>query len=209
MLFRSARALFEASHKEEAFSIAEKGLSLPYTRELAVWLREVALEAGDRRRTLLASKVAIIASPVLDEYKALETLSEGEWFPLREEIIADVASSASSYNPQGQIDILLYESLWSKALGVIENIWDSSLVSRTVNKLLSHIPANVIPLCKKRAEAIMDAGQSARYEEAASWVSKSRDAYLLAQREVEWKEYKAYLLALHGKKYKQIGRAHV
>jgi uncharacterized Zn finger protein len=58
----------------------------------------------------------------------------------------------------------------------------------------------VIRQCKKQAEPIMDSGKSKYYHHAARWLGKARQAYLVSDREREWKKYLEGLIEKHARK---------
>ncbi|HEU0054321.1 MAG TPA: hypothetical protein VFQ39_14135, partial [Longimicrobium sp.] len=60
----------------------------------------------------------------------------------------------------------------------------------------------VIPLCRRHAEALIDAGKAEGYEAAAAWLAPAKHAYLAARRTREWDRYIAGLLKRHRQKYK-------
>jgi uncharacterized Zn finger protein len=48
----------------------------------------------------------------------------------------------------------------------------------------------------------MDQGRSQYYDEAITWLEKSRDAHVAAGREEEWRYYLDDLVGRHQRKYK-------
>jgi len=56
--------------------------------------------------------------------------------------------------------------------------------------------------CRKRAEAIMDAGKSKDYDRAAEWLRRGRDILLAAGKQRDWAGYISLVMDKHQKKYK-------
>ena len=56
----------------------------------------------------------------------------------------------------------------------------------------------------KQAEDIMNGGKAQYYHSAAQWLVRARDAYRVADREPEWRAYRAELLVQHARKYKLV-----
>ena len=199
-----ASTLYEHGDTGLSFRIATHGLRLQGPcYKLATWLRDAALATGDTGRAISAAKSAIQESPQLKDYTHLQEFAGERWPPLRDEILASLRKSLS-YNASSKVDIFLYEGLLEDALQMVRDSWDYYLVARVVEAATSTYPLQVIPLCKGQAATIMDAGKADRYHHAAQWVERVRDAYRVAGQEVEWREYKAGLLATHQRKYKLI-----
>jgi len=65
-------------------------------------------------------------------------------------------------------------------------------------------PDWVIAASRKQAEDIMNGGKAQYYGAAARWLARARDAYRAANREPEWRAYRAELLVQHARKYKLV-----
>ncbi len=168
---------------------------------LAVWLRDAALAEKEVDLAIRAGMAAIKASPVLENYQRLEAFAGECWPELREEVLKHLRET-DNWGSSGKVDIFLHEGLMDDALAAVHDSWNYDLVARVVEAATPTRPLAVIPICKRQAESIMDAGKADRYHHAARWVERARDAYRVAGQETEWQAYKNHLLDLHQRKYK-------
>lgn len=199
-----ADLLFAQGDPAQAYRIGEHGLTLQGdVYPLAVRLRDSYREQGETQQAARAALTAVKAQPNLNDYTQLQSLAGSEWPTLRAQVL-DHLRQTHGYNPSGRVDIFLHEDMKHEALLAAAKGWDSDLLMRVIQAVLTALPHEVLPICKQRAEAIMDAGKSGQYDEASYWVARARDAYLAAGEEKEWQEYKAQLLAAHQRKYKLI-----
>jgi len=58
--------------------------------------------------------------------------------------------------------------------------------------------------CRQKAENIMDAGSSKRYDTAVSWLGTAREIYQQEGRLGEWETYLDSLLETHHRKFKLV-----
>lgn len=199
-----AKTLHEHGETAHAFRISEHGLSLQGLRyPLAIWLRDTATIEGDAKRAIRAAMEAIKETPQRDDYIRLQQLAGERWPQLREEMLAYLRKSRS-YDAAGTVDIFLHEGLMEDALAAVRDSWNYDLITRVVEAATPTLPLQVIPICKRQAESIMDAGKADRYHHAARWVARARDAYRAAGQEAEWQNYIAHLLETHQRKYKLV-----
>jgi uncharacterized Zn finger protein len=204
----SALALATTLHQNGqtalAFRTAEHGLTLPgpqYT--LATWLRDSALTAGDTERAIYAARIAIYESPNLSDYTQLQQIAGEQWPQLREKILTHLRT-LRPFDVSGKVNIFLQEGLQQEALYAVQGSWNYDLVIRVVETVTPSLPLQVIPLCMEQAARIMDAGKADRYDYAARWVERARNAFRVAGQESQWQDYKTGLLATHHRKYKLI-----
>ena len=169
--------------------------------EQAKWIRDLASGNGDTELAIRAALAALGISPSLDDYLALQKLAEGRWTEIYEDAMRQVRSASRDWN-YGRIDILLHEKTYDEAIEEADaNPWSYTLVERIVDGILHARPDAAIRLSRRQAEPIMDDGKSRLYHHAARWLAKARDAYRLANREGDWRQYKADLLRTHARKY--------
>ncbi|HLK57372.1 MAG TPA: hypothetical protein VKU00_12455, partial [Chthonomonadaceae bacterium] len=215
-----AQNLAERNETEGAFAIAEHGIHLPPPapredghasfypssappkKELALWLRDYALLNNRDNLALTSGKIAFKEAQTLEDYLLLQKVSGETWKTLREELLA-LCRSPHAWYSSGAIDVLLHEKEFLAALKQVENS-HSSDAARVAEAALATHPDEVIVLCKKRAEAIMDAGKANHYDDAQNWLRLVRDAYQAANRVAEWQTYKTSIMDTHGRKYKLI-----
>ena len=202
---RLAKILDQSGEKALAVLVGVHGLTLSNpSHALATWLRDTALEAGETEIAILASKTALKLSPQLNDYTLLKQISGDQWPALRTETL-QILRTSETYDLSGKVDIYISEGLMSEALDIVrKNDRSRSLAAIAVEAATPTLPLEVIPICAKHAESIMDAGQAGQYEEAARWVERARDAYRVAKQEERWQAYKAGLLAKHQRKYKLV-----
>jgi uncharacterized Zn finger protein len=213
-----ARTLAECGESEKALDIAEFGLTVKgdtYTqygqtqthvgskKSLADWLREYALTHGKTGLAIQAAMVGIREEPRLADYKRLKEISGAEWETLKEKILTDV-SAKEGYGNTGAVDILLHEGRNSEALRVVSRGGDTHLLARVVEAATKTHPAEVIAPCREQADYIMDNKKSDRYDEAARWMERIREAYRAQGKMNEWQDYKEQTIAKHQKKYKLV-----
>lgn len=183
--------------------LAEHGL----TREgygkapLALWLRDLALERGDHDLVLRAGKTAFQDAPSLADFQLLQLAAGAQWPSLRDDLL-DSLRRYRGYERKGVVDVFLHENLIDDALATVQGSSDYDLLGRVVDAAVETRPAQVLPICRRQAETIMDEGKSGYYETAARWLARARTAYRAEGREDEWRAYLAGLLERHQRKYK-------
>jgi uncharacterized Zn finger protein len=199
-----ARALSDRGEREQGLQIAEHGLTLQGSRgALAMWLREEAASMGKMTQALAAAEVAFREELSLANYLRVAELAGARWPEQRVKLLDD-ARHATSYVPQGQIDVFLHEGLIDDAIAAVEPYGTSTLLQRVVEAARLSRPEWVIQTCKRQAEQIMDEGKAHDYRAAAKWLTNVRAAYQEMGREVEWNRYLAGLLEQHRRKYKLV-----
>jgi uncharacterized Zn finger protein len=198
-----AQTLHERGAIEEALRIAEHGLTLQrYNKaELAVWLRDMAAQHGKPEQALQAALAAVREAPNLKSYLRAWELAGENWSPLREELLQHLRQRGRS-DEAGPVDIFLHERLFDDALNIAQGSWDRSLIGRVVDAVTEHLPNEVIPICHKQADDIMDKGEASHYDTAVHWLQRAKKAYRVAGREAEWKALLEKLIDRHQKKWK-------
>jgi uncharacterized Zn finger protein len=205
--FAVGQRLREAGQTPLARDVAAFGLSLQGPKhDLAAWLRGLAateIHPPDKETAVRAGLVALGEGPRLDDYSALRKVAGEKWPEVREKALTIVRRSGA-YSASGQVDILLSEGMVVEALDAAEAGWDYDLLGRVVEKAAAVVPERAIHISESKAADIMDAGKADRYDYAAQWVARARDAYRAMGAETLWQDYKRSLLEKHARKYKLV-----
>ncbi len=197
-----AVALHGQGEPEAALRIGEHGLSLEGRKgPLAVWVRDLADEAGHSEIALEAAVVAFRADPALASYQRVWEIS-GEGWPKRREDLLDYLRHSVSYYAPGQVEVFLHEELIQDAIDAVEKSPTYSLLGQVADAAIESHPDWVIKTCRDQAEEIMNSGKSSLYGKAVDWLAKARDAYLADGRSEEWLAYLDELIGRHRRKYK-------
>lgn len=197
-----AQAILERGDGGAALRIAEHGLSLPGSKTaLANWTRDLAWLEEQTNLAVRAATISLRETPNLRAYEWLEGHAGDAWPKLRAEML-DALRQLQHWDRTGIVDILLYEGLIEDALNAIKNSGNYDLIIRVVEAAIPTHPNEAIAIAKAQAEVIMDNGKADRYNYAADWLRRVRDAYRVLGEETQWRTYKERLLSLHQKKYK-------
>jgi len=198
-----ARRLWDGGDHDRALTLGEAALEAAGDADaaLAAWVRDRAEEAGRADLALRAAGPAFRASPRLESWAALARLAGDGWAPLRERMLAWLVESGAD-GTMGGIDVLLAEERFAEALDVAEESGEWRLADRVAEAAVDRLPERVIPLCRKHAARIMDAGQANAYEAAAHWLRRARRAYAATGRADEWNSYLGRILVQHKAKYR-------
>ena len=197
-----SEVLREHGGPEAALRVGEYGLSLEGRKgRLATWVRDLAEGVGRPDLALQAAVAAFRADPDLASYRRVRQLSGEEWPGRREELLDHLRQSVPYY-PRGHVEVFLHEGLVQDAIDAVEESPIETLLEQVVDAAIESHPDWVIETCRAEAEEIMDSGRSKYYGEAAGWLAKARNAYLLDRREEEWRDYLDELIDLHRRKYK-------
>lgn len=198
-----ASTLHERSEIASALQVARHGLNLHgFVAPLALWLREAAAAAGDRELALQAARVVLREQPQLPDYQRARELAGDGWPQMREEVLEKLR--AFKGDQSGAVEIFLHEECPDDALRLVRHNWDDRLVARVAEALAEVRPDEVLPICLKHAESIMNEGRSDRYENAVDWLRHARRAQRAASREAAWQKYLEALLDKHQKKRKLV-----
>lgn len=209
-----AQALERADRAEEAFAVAEAGLSLAATDRgepdraravtpLARWLRETAGAAGRTGLALEAARAAFAASLTPEDFRAARAPAGDAWAGVRRDLLDRLRAAGPTYH---RVEILLDEGLVDEAVacagdGTGHGTADAVLLRLTEAAQASH-PDWVIRLARQRAEPIMDRGQTELYAEAAEWLRRAALAHESAGLIDEWSALIESLIERHRRKYK-------
>ena len=197
-----AQALHERGHTQEALRVAEYGLEMDgYAKaQLATWLRDVAVDAGETELALRAAVTGFKAAVDLDAYRKIRDLAGDRWEALCKELL-ETLRQRTGYSSQAVIEVFLYEGLIDDAIQALGDYPHYSTVELVINAAVESRPEWCIQACKQQAEPIMDRGQSKYYQRAAYWLGRAKAAYLSAERSDEWRVYLESLLQKHARKY--------
>jgi len=198
-----ATALRERGDLENALRVAARGLDLEGQGKaaLAVWLRDLAAGMGQTDVALTAALAAFRATLDLASYLRAQEIAGAAWPEYRPALL-DRLRAVRSYYPQGPVDVFLHEGLIADAIAAVDAGATHTLVERVADAAIATRPDWVIAASRKQAEDIMNGGKAQYYGAAAQWLARARDAYRAANREPEWRAYRADLLVQHARKYK-------
>ncbi len=207
-----------AEHPDTALEVARHGLSLPeperpspfgytsprtdFKRQLATLAKEVALRLGDEGAALEAGVAEFRLEPSLPRYHALQRHAVAGWPELRVELLKHLRG-ADYAQQHAAVDIFLAENRHDEAIEIASQSYaDASLVRRVMAAVTPTHPLWVRNSAERRAAAIMDAGRSGAYDEAATWLGYARDAYRSSGQDEAWGVYLAGVREKHARKYK-------
>ena len=199
----------EQNAQPEALEIAQKGLNLSgkCQYDLGNWTSTIALELDDLVTSTKSKVKAFHAQPNFADYRQIEKLAAENWSPIKEELLASLATNTYWDMDKAKVDIYLHEGLIEQAIAVVDKLYYDyhGLIQRVMDEALKVNPDWVISNACRRAESIMDAGKAKSYEEAVEWLKKARNAYLASNRKQDWLDYRTKLMTVHTRKRKLMG----
>jgi uncharacterized Zn finger protein len=199
-----AKALRVKGYLTEALRLGEHGLTLERPKgDLAAWLRDAAVGLERTDLALRAAKIAFREHPDLNAYLQVRELAGETWPTVREELL-DALRARSSDGSPAVVEVFLHAGEIDDAIRALGQYPGDALVAQVANAAAPHRPDWVIRQCRTRAERIMDAGQSGRYNQAANWLAKVKAAYLAKEEPEAWRAYLSTLLDKHYRKYKLV-----
>ena len=187
---------------EKAFQLAQHGLELEESRGkagLAAWLRDQAEKHQQPDLALQAARRALAENVTLENYQALQRISGDGWKTLREGALQVTAGGKSADH---KADIYLYEKLYEQAIAIVDQAAWFSDIDKVIETVKAEYPEWAFQQCRKRAEAIMNAGQAKNYRVAAEWLRRGRDILLSAGENDMWNKYLEQVMDKHERKYK-------
>ncbi len=203
---KAAEALAAAGEMEKALRVGAHGLELepgPFGRPagLAVWVRDAAIQHGDRSLALRAARLALQYRTTLENYLAWQKAAGEDWPHYRAEALKITAQSGTT---DGKVRIYLHEGMDKEVMQAVKkSTWLSDeLLEEVITALKEKHPRWCFQQYRKRAEDIMDAGRSAEYETAVEWLRRGREVLLAAGEAVFWNKYLDATLEKHWRKYK-------
>lgn len=197
-----ARTLVDSNEIEKAFQLARHGLDLEESRGkagLAAWLRDQAEKHQQPDLALKAARRALAENVTLENYQAFQRISGERWKALREEALQVTAGGKSADH---KADIYLYEKLYEQAIAVVDQATWFLDIDKVIEAVKVDYPEWAFRQCRKRAEAIMDAGQAKNYRVAAEWLRRGRDILQSAGENDMWEAYLTQVMDKHQRKYK-------
>jgi uncharacterized Zn finger protein len=224
-----AKVLREQEALIEALSIAKAGLELPdriarsqaedkfFTvhqsplldrsrYELADWTSELAQGLGDSATALTARINAFKLRPSLRGYQQIQTLANDTWQSLQPDLLQHLRTMDNWSHAEAKVQIFLSEGLVDDAIMTVTDSYTrANLVQVVMDAAIAYKPEWVIATAIRPAEDIINRGKAESYQEAVNWLAKVRAAYNQSGRQNEWQEYRAQLVATHGRKRKLMG----
>jgi uncharacterized Zn finger protein len=224
-----AKVLREQDALTEALSIAKAGLELPdrvarsqaedkfFTvhqsplldlsrYELADWTSELAQGLGDPATALTARINAFKLRPSLLGYQQIQTLADDTWQSLQLDLLQHLRTMDNWSHAEAKVQIFLSESFVDDAISTVTDSYArANLIQVVMDAAMTYQPEWVIATAIRPAEDIMNRGKAESYQEAVNWLAKAQSTYLQSGRQAEWQEYRAQLVATHGRKRKLMG----
>jgi len=197
-----ARTLIDNDEIEQAFQLAQHGLTLDDARgvaALAEWLRDQARTRGESNLALDAARRALAENVTLENYQALQQISGEVWETQRAEALEITAQGRSADH---KVDIYLYEKMYQQAITVVDQASWFSNIDKVIEEVKADYPKWTFRQCQQRAEAIMDAGQAQNYRVAAEWLRRGRDILISVGEKEMWRVYLDQVMEKHQRKYK-------
>ncbi len=196
--FRLATALHKRGLVTESLQVAERGLTMPGSYELAKWLIPMASQAGRAELSLQAAVTAFKHSFNLPDYQTLKIIAGAAWDSLKSDLLSQLAQSQSYY----KIEIYSGEGMITEAIQVVEqsHYLSPHVVQALADKAIPTHTDWVIQRCTKEAETIMNAAQSKNYSLAVDWLQRVKAAYGYLNEQAKWQNYLNALLTKHARK---------
>jgi uncharacterized Zn finger protein len=199
-----AEALLEQGDLNAAVRVAEHGLTLgEYKGRLAIWLRDLAWDAGLGEVALRAAVIGFHASPSLEAYLAIQKMSADRWPEFQGALLAHLRRAHTPTS--AQVDVFLHEGLLDDAIAAVDKRGWYDDINRVMDAVLEHRPEWVIQAAQKQVDRIVEPGRAKYYHHAVNWLERARDAYEIAGRQADWQAYLRDLRERHGRKYKLMG----
>ncbi len=185
----------------KALALGMEVLDRMAAESLAAKLAEVADRLGDDENAMVLHRIGWSVDPSWDRYQRLKALSGGDWPNLAEELLPTLWKS-SRFALSAVTPILLAEGRVQEAISMLESAaWVQPDSAAAIGRAgIAKHAEWVVGYFRQRAMAIVEAGKSADYETAATWLGLVRDAYGELDRSLEWRQLKQELLAVHSRK---------
>lgn len=202
-----ARALRDQQELTASLRVAEHGLGLAEPRdELASWLCDLARGLELQELALRAAEVAFRSSPSLSTFRTVQELAGASWDKLHPLLLEHLRQKSQMWiYSTPAVEIFLSEGLIDDAINVVEHGGAYSMVDIVMDAAITQRPAWVVQGGKERAEEIIGAGKSDRYDQAVRWLEKVRRAYEVLNTMDTWTDYLQELRTRHARKYKLMG----
>ena len=166
---------------------------------LATRVGEWAEQMGDTATGWHAHLVAFSFDQTLAAYAHLKALAGPEW-PERAEQVWDILRTQAMVPVA--TSVFLHEGRIDDAIRACNNEWTSPEILLDVGSAAVRVqPRWVIDRLSREAFAIIEAGRSPQYQEAAALLALVRDAYRETDNDAGWVAVKSGILARHARKY--------
>lgn len=215
---RLAETLLDMSHPDEAFELADWGLSLPTEAErngpagingkraLACWLREAAQAANRPDLAIKAAGAAFEESLSREDYRAAQELCPAQdWPTMRATLLKRLMDAPYAHD---RIDILLDENRIDDAIATVDrkdgrlhSPHDTGL-ARLAQAACALHPDWTILFAFRMASPIMTEGRSSHYDLAVRWLELAARAHAETGTTAEWHDFLDTLIQTHRRKHK-------
>jgi uncharacterized Zn finger protein len=145
----------------------------------------------------------------MQNYHGVQELAGEQWEQIRPALLDHIRQSERGMYDE-RIDIFLHEGLIDDAIKAVKHSYTE--LDKVLAAAVEQRPDWVIQAGTKRAEWIINKGQSKYYDVAVMRLALVRRAYQHAGRAEDWQRYEAQLRDTHGRKRKlmdmlrQIGK---
>ncbi|AFY95253.1 SWIM zinc finger family protein [Chamaesiphon minutus] len=198
--------IFAAPAEHQFFNIHQSPLLDKHRYELADWTSELAQGLGELSTALSARITAFKLRPSMRGYQQIQTLAGEAWQTLQADLLQHLRTIDSWRHAEAKVQIFLHEGSIDDAIATVTDSYARGhLIQLVMDAAMSHRPEWVIAKAIPPAEDIINRGKAEAYQEAVNWLTRARAAYLQSGRQDEWQQYRAQLIATHGRKRKLMG----
>ncbi|MBN3958395.1 hypothetical protein [Nostoc sp. NMS8] len=153
--FGLAKILREDGYLVEALEICIAGINLTGNclYEFATWTSDLAQRLEDNATALTASIIAFKIRPSFRDYGKIQDYAGETWLTLKQDLLQTLRDQPDWGIQEAQVDIFLHEGLIDDAIKTVERdtYYDSKLVHRVMDVVVSHRPDWVIDNARRRA----------------------------------------------------------
>ncbi len=192
--------------ERQFFTVYQSPILDRHRYELADWTSELAQGLGDTATALKARINAFKLRPSLRGYQQIQTIADDNWPSLQPDLLKHLRTMDNWSHAEAKVQIFLREGSIDDAIATVTDSYaKASLIQIVMDAAISDRSDWVIATAIRPAEEIMNRGKAESYQEAVNWLAKARSAYIHLGRQPEWQQYRAHLVATHGKKRKLMG----
>lgn len=196
-----SQALQESGLIAEAIQLGQHGLSLEGSlHQLGSWLAPIEVRQGMIEQAIRTYRLAFESRPTFNIYRALKALNPPNWEDLRNGLIETLQKSGGG---DDLVDVYLYECEWDQATKIADQArnFNYHMVEKVANAVLPYRPKWVAEACQFQAESLIAKSSRKYYRIAVRWLSRSKQAYLVADQEDEWLKYLRNLKLTYPRRY--------
>lgn len=196
-----SQALHESGLISEAIQIGKHGLSLEGSlHKLGSWLALIEVRQGMIEQAIHTYRLAFESKPTFNIYRALKTLAPPNWEDMRDGLIETMQKSGGG---DDLVDVYLYEGEWDQATKMADQArnFNYHLVEKVADAVLSYRPKWVAEACQFQAESLIAKSSRKYYRIAVRWLTRSKQAYLVADQKDEWLKYLRNLKFTYHRRY--------